>query len=215
MAASSQITLSQALPSEFETFPPLKHLAFSLTKINQLMFPSGLDSSDISRLASQLQERATNDGSKFIKAVSSDGEIVGFAEWIYFTEEGGMPKKPRNFPENWGPNAKSELCNLFFGSLNDARMEAMGGKRCLVLQILVVHPFHQGKGIGTLLLQEGLRQADELGVPVWLEASEKGRPLYRKLGFNDVKTIKIDLAEWGGVGIDEHVCMLREAHVES
>jgi GNAT superfamily N-acetyltransferase len=85
----------------------------------------------------------------------------------------------------------------------------------IVLQLLAVHPSHQGKGVGTLLLQEGLRQADELGVPVWLEASEKGRPLYRKFGFNDFKTIEIDLAEWGGEGIDRHVCMLRDVHIES
>ncbi|PQE22350.1 hypothetical protein CJF32_00009343 [Rutstroemia sp. NJR-2017a WRK4] len=212
--ASSQITLSEALPSDFETFPTISHLAFSPTQINQLMFPAGLDASDISRNASKYKDRATNGCSKFVKAVSADGEIVGFSEWLYCTEEKGMTKKPNDIPD-WGPNANSELCDLFFGGLHKARIAAMEGKRCLVLQILAIHPSHQGKGIGTRLLQEGLRQADELGLPVWVEASEKGRPLYRKFGFNDFKTIEIDLAEWGGEGIDKHVCMLREVHIES
>jgi hypothetical protein len=131
MASSSQITLSQAIPSDFETFPILTHLAFSPTQINQLMFPAGLDASDISRTASKYQDRATNGCSKFVKAVSAEGEIVGFSEWLYFTEEKGMTKKPTDIPETWGPNANSELCDLFFGSLYKARIEAMEGKRCL------------------------------------------------------------------------------------
>lgn len=84
-----------------------------------------------------------------------------------------------------------------------------------VLQILVTVPEFQGRGVGTLLLQEGLRMADQAGLPAWLEASAKGRRLYRKLGFNDVEDIVIDLSEYGGEGIETTVCMLRPVRAES
>jgi hypothetical protein len=48
-----------------------------------------------------------------------------------------------------------------------------------------------------------------------LEASAKGRRLYRKLGFNDVEDIVIDLSEYGGEGVETTVCMLRPVRVES
>jgi hypothetical protein len=135
MASSSQITLSQPLPSDFEIFPTVTRLAFAPSKINQLMFPPGLDTSEISRIASKYQDRATNGCSKFVKAVSPDGEIIGISEWLYYTEEGGMSKKPSDVPQTWGPNARSELCDLFFGSLYNARIAAMEGKRCLGMSI--------------------------------------------------------------------------------
>jgi hypothetical protein len=53
--------------------------------------------------------------------------------------------------------------------------------------------------------------ADQAGLPAWLEASAKGRRLYRKLGFNDVEDIVIDLSEYGGEGVETTVCMLRKA----
>jgi hypothetical protein len=57
--------------------------------------------------------------------------------------------------------------------------------------------------------------ADQAGLPVWLEASAKGQRLYKKLGFNDVEDIVIDLCEHGGEGVETIVCMLRPVRVES
>ena len=45
----------------------------------------------------------------------------------------------------------------------------------------------------------------------YLEASAMGRPLYRNLGFEDVDTLDIDMAKWGGEGIHHHYVMIRPA----
>lgn len=42
---------------------------------------------------------------------------------------------------------------------------------------------HRRKGVANLFLNWGLNRADELGLEVWLDASEHGQPVYEKLGF--------------------------------
>jgi GNAT superfamily N-acetyltransferase len=64
-----------------------------------------------------------------------------------------------------------------------------------VLAILVTTPEFQGRGVGRLLCNEGLKIADLEKLPVWLEASARGRRLYQKLGFEDVENIVIDLGK--------------------
>jgi GNAT superfamily N-acetyltransferase len=51
------------------------------------------------------------------------------------------------------------------------------------LLILVVDPAFQRRGLGKLLLQDGLERAHRAGFPVFLSASPKGVPLYKSLGF--------------------------------
>jgi predicted N-acetyltransferase YhbS len=85
---------------------------------------------------------------------------------------------------------------------------------CIVLAILVIAPEFQGQGIGKLLLQDGLKKADQHGLPAWLEASSFGRPLYAKVGFQDVEDLVLDLGQYGGDGSYTTVCMERPAKAE-
>lgn len=63
-----------------------------------------------------------------------------------------------------------------------------------------------------MLLKWGTDVAEESKVlPCYLEASKTGRPLYRSMGFEDVETMDIDMAEFGGEGIHQHYVMFRPA----
>lgn len=83
-----------------------------------------------------------------------------------------------------------------------------------VLALLVTRPDFQGKGAGSALIKHGLAVADELDLPTWLEASEAGYPLYKKLGFEDVETHDVDFAQYGGDVVSHSVGMLRPAKSE-
>lgn len=48
---------------------------------------------------------------------------------------------------------------------------------------MVVHPNHQGRGIGRKLLDAICELADRAGQDIYLEASEPGKRLYEKAGF--------------------------------
>lgn len=48
---------------------------------------------------------------------------------------------------------------------------------------VAVHPDYQGKGVGAQLMQWGINMAEQLNLPIYLESTVEGVPLYLKLGF--------------------------------
>ena len=54
------------------------------------------------------------------------------------------------------------------------------------LSTLVVHPDFRRRGGGTLLVNWGIKAAEEKGWPVTLCASPMGRPFYEHLGFKKI-----------------------------
>lgn len=67
-----------------------------------------------------------------------------------------------------------------------------------MLEILVVRPEKQRKGAGTLLVRWGTDKADELGLPAFVCASPAGRPLYAKLGYQQIDAWTVKPEEWDG-----------------
>ncbi|CAG8971394.1 hypothetical protein HYALB_00006945 [Hymenoscyphus albidus] len=60
------------------------------------------------------------------------------------------------------------------------------------VQWLIFTGRHSGsRGIGTSLMQWGIDQADKLGLEVFIEASEAGKPLYYKFGMINLMKIEI------------------------
>ncbi|KAF7139681.1 hypothetical protein CNMCM5793_007332 [Aspergillus hiratsukae] len=80
----------------------------------------------------------------------------------------------------------------------------------IVLEFLVTHPEHQGKGVGKALLDWGVRIADEKKARMYLEATPEGYPLYRKYGWRDVEDLVMDLSLYGGEGEARYAVMTRE-----
>ena len=54
-----------------------------------------------------------------------------------------------------------------------------------------MQPAYQRSGVGTALLEHLFTQADTLGLPIILEASVAGAPLYTRLGFQEVHVIRL------------------------
>lgn len=68
----------------------------------------------------------------------------------------------------------------------------------LELFTLVVDRKYHRKGIGSLLLKDGLKEADEAGLQCVLGASPEGLSLYKKHGFVEVKQMSLDLSHYEG-----------------
>ncbi len=61
------------------------------------------------------------------------------------------------------------------------------------LMVLGVDPPQQGRGLGSLLVREGLDRADVAGVPAYLETeSERNVAFYERLGFRVLETLAFD-----------------------
>jgi GNAT superfamily N-acetyltransferase len=60
------------------------------------------------------------------------------------------------------------------------------------LATLGTDPSMQGKGIGTKLLRDALRLADEKGMPAYLESSKESNvPFYARSGFEVVGEVRV------------------------
>ncbi|POS77111.1 hypothetical protein DHEL01_v204488 [Diaporthe helianthi] len=142
-----------------------------------------------------------------------DGEIVGWSQWIDLAaltkgsgggglnpEEMKVKTDDRDSGLARGPNPPG----LDLDALNTLRTEGqelekkfkefLGAERAaasLQLNYLVVEPKHQRKGIGRLLVKEGLDQAARQGRDVCLRATPEGRPLYLALGFEEICEQKV------------------------
>jgi GNAT superfamily N-acetyltransferase len=65
------------------------------------------------------------------------------------------------------------------------------------LQELYVRPEFQRKGLGGRLVEWGLQKAEERGLQVYIESTEKGLGLYLKYGMTEVDRVDVDLEPWG------------------
>ena len=72
--------------------------------------------------------------------------------------------------------------------------------RCLELDYLAVHPENKGKGIGTALVESGIRHAEKIRVPIFAMAFKAGRGIYTRLGFKEVNRVIQDDSPYGGAG---------------
>ena len=86
------------------------------------------------------------------------------------------------------------------------------GNSCyVVLDILVISPEYQRKGVGAMLLREGLKKMDEEGLLTILGASAMGIGLYRKMGFVVEEVLEVDLRPYGMEASRLITMMLRPA----
>ncbi len=73
--------------------------------------------------------------------------------------------------------------------------------RHMQCKALFTDPLFQGRGMGSALVSHGNTVADAAGLPIFLQASPYGFPVYFRLGFDTVQHLDVDLREWA---LDAH-----------
>lgn len=67
---------------------------------------------------------------------------------------------------------------------------------CPDIKHLMISPNHQNQRIGTALLNAVLRESDKAGFPTVLVSSAEAMALYRRAGFKELLTWRIDNEAW-------------------
>ncbi|KAJ6115584.1 acetyltransferase [Penicillium sp. IBT 18751x] len=152
---------------------------------------------------------------KLVKAVASDGNVVG---WACFLAQGrddtseacpqSQSLQPANDSEasfvDHSLQQKSEkpqtpaqlLGRLMRRDVMKWEVDSMKGGRYLSIQALATHPNFQGQGIGSRLIKWGTDIADAEGLPCWAHASPAGHRLYTRAGFSELGRSEYDLEEF-------------------
>ena len=70
------------------------------------------------------------------------------------------------------------------------------GKRHMLCKALLTEPSFQRQGMGNALVEYGNKLADRAGLPIFLQASPFGYPIYAEHGFETVQHLDVDLTQW-------------------
>ncbi|GIK03390.1 hypothetical protein Aspvir_007459 [Aspergillus viridinutans] len=143
-------------------------------------------------------------------------QILGCARWVIPDIKGRRVALSDEARATAAQNAQLRPAGMNV-AVYDAALKALEETRKkyvkeddIVLELLVAHPQHQGKGVGKALLDWGMRIADERNVRIYLEATPEGYPLYSKCGWRDVEDLVMDYSLYGGEGDATYVVMIRE-----
>jgi Acetyltransferase (GNAT) domain len=71
------------------------------------------------------------------------------------------------------------------------------GQRHILCKALFTEPSFQHQGMGNALVKYGNRLADQATLPIFLQGSPLGYPIYAKHGFETVQYLDVDLRKWG------------------
>lgn len=77
--------------------------------------------------------------------------------------------------------------------------------------MIFTDPAHARRGAASKIVQWGCDRADQENLPVYLEASSRGLPLYLKFGFKELSRRVFDLTKYGGQGEEHNSAMFRPA----
>ena len=145
--------------------------------------------------------------SKVLKAVDSEGNIVGWTCWL--VKELPLPAAQEQPPQekqqqsneqkqSAPPQLKPEqaLGRQMGTDAQQWEKKHMEGKKYLVLQALATDPAHQGQGIGSKLVQLGTNIADSEGLACWTHASPDSYRIYGRAGFEEMGSSEYDLDEF-------------------
>jgi GNAT superfamily N-acetyltransferase len=81
------------------------------------------------------------------------------------------------------------------------------------LSLCFVRPEYQRQGVGSLLLQWGIKKADELEADIWLTSTPQAVRTYQTNGWELREIHALDLGKYGGNGFYNRSWMVRPAKV--
>ncbi|KAI8632247.1 acyl-CoA N-acyltransferase [Xylariaceae sp. FL1651] len=187
--------LQPATEADAERSAEIEKEAYAPDPFNKVLFPGPFpepapgQSTRSAELVKLLREDPTT---RWLKVVDTDIEpsednrqMIGFAQWN-INDGSEPPPKGRTF----GPGCNIEACEAIFGKIHERRLRVIGDKKH-------VYPKHERKGAGRMLVMWGVEEAKKLGLPAFLNASQKGHLLYSSCGFRVIEKGSVDCTKWG------------------
>jgi predicted N-acetyltransferase YhbS len=213
--------LDDFIKTYWSAFEPL-----SANMIMPMIYRNGLQGDTIEHFRTRILRQTGGDLAAYCftaKDINS-GDIVGVSWWRV---NGNPPKTKTEFDaayeqacedrakEPTVEGVHEELFHAYFRAAFYSEMETVDGQPCMTLCMLAVNPKYHRRGAGSLLLKHGLRKADSLKLPVYLDCGVMGKPLYERYGFQVAGDFPLNCLEYGGRSDGRHWLMMRPKKHES
>lgn len=190
-----------------------------------MIYPLGLQADLKERLRNRvLASMETDPSSSFFCAKdASTGQIAGVSRWAKVDRpaqnqeevdkryHGAKAKRSGGVSVD-GMNMAME--DAFFKAVFYSEAETMGTRPYMTLQLLAVRPDYARKGVGTLLLKQGLERVDSHDLPAFIHAGVQAKPLYARHGFEALGEMPCNALDYGGRSDGVHWCMFRPPRSE-
>ncbi|KAF2689883.1 hypothetical protein K458DRAFT_412748 [Lentithecium fluviatile CBS 122367] len=126
----------------------------------------------------------------------SSGAIVGMGMWDVYISPSDYTKSDIG----WLEGAERERAEALVGPFWAFREKLWKNERYVYCHLTAVHPDYQRKGIGKLLMEYGMRIAEQVDLPIYTEASRAAIGLYESIGFRRLKQSIVHKADvlWAG-----------------
>ncbi|KAF7718635.1 N-acetyltransferase domain-containing protein [Penicillium ucsense] len=139
-----------------------------------------------------IKAKATSPGSS-----EADEELAGAAQWI-FTVPGPNPSLEtkiehlaRRHPEGGARIFAAEAFRILCECNERHRLSTGPHRPYATLGTFFTMPQYRRRGIGSVLLEWGLRQADEKQMDIWIEAAPSAVSVYERHGFVQKEVIHL------------------------
>ncbi|BGP26968.1 hypothetical protein JCM10295v2_005930 [Rhodotorula toruloides] len=178
------LRIERATLDDLPALASIHRLAFFPGAITQYCFRdvslSNFDAWFVKRFTSVLEKREKGEKVEVLVGKRVDKPVA----LVYYglepeLEKRGKDDTPRQFPKG----ANVEEAADILGQM-DAHIKKIPFAHCS-WHIISVHPDAQGTGVGWKMMQAVLDAGKAAGLPVTLEATEEGRPMYQLAGFKD------------------------------
>ncbi|KAK0127305.1 tRNA (adenine(58)-N(1))-methyltransferase non-catalytic subunit trm6 [Cadophora gregata f. sp. sojae] len=193
--------VSPATPSDIPGIIPIFFSSFTGPRAEELFPPTG---SGKEWLADSIEAAIANPGLGCQWLVVTDepessgeavaggengekkGKVVANVMWV---------KHPGGEVPSWNVRMRaeppegvtSEALDGFFGPMARQHHKAMGERPHFFLESVSTDPAYRGRGLASLLLDWGVKAADEVGWECYLDGTAKAVPLYQRYGFVGLK----------------------------
>ncbi|KAF9258272.1 hypothetical protein L218DRAFT_964641 [Marasmius fiardii PR-910] len=104
------------------------------------------------------------------------------------------------------PDHDKDLCESFIDFITSTRKQYVSNRSHVLIELVLCVHEAKGLGVGRMLMEQCLKEADEGGLPVFVETNGAIVPFYKKFGFQEKARIPMP----GGMEYQE-IVLLRPA----
>ena len=200
-------TLSKCVPEDSEELARTHWAIFSKPPIYRVIY-EGVETDKIiekyargfkAGIEGQDQPPSNRDATYLKVTDRKSNKIAGYITWVYMPNGYNFDEDSQLHTDDMPTGSNIELAGEFKRVVGASRGLHEGRKGAhFLIGLLGTHPDFERRGVASMLIQYMFEKADFFDIPCYVDSSVKAQPLYRRHGFVDVNTLKVDLDKFEG-----------------